>query len=328
MMIKTALITGGAGFIGSNLAEKLLSQGYTVLILDNVSTGSKDNIKHLIANKNLHILLGDVCDKNVTSHLIKKADIIFHLASSVGVSYIMNNKINSLLSNFSGASTVFECAAKEKKRVIFTSSSEIYGKNNQIPFQEDSLTVFGPTSQFRWSYGCSKMLAEHLAMAYYKEKNLPVSICRLFNTVGSKQTGKYGMVIPKFVDWALKNEDIFVYGTGLQTRCFVNVSDVIDALSLIADSSATIGETLNIGSSEEVTIIDLAKKIITITNSKSKIVHVNPKEILGNDFEDLERRVPDLNKCKRLIGFSQKKDLQTTLSEIIAYRRILLATSK
>lgn len=316
---KRILITGGAGFIGSHLAEKLLSLGEEVFVIDNLSTGSLKNISHLRNNKNFHFIRGSVMEKQKLKKLTSKADQIFHLAAAVGVKTIMEKPLSSLLNNLLGTEIIFETASKRKIPVLFTSTSEVYGKNTNIPFREDSDRIYGSAYNARWGYGMSKGVDEFLSLAYHREKKLPVVTVRLFNVIGPKQTGAYGMVAPTFVKQAILGKPITVFGDGSQTRCFGNVEDVVVALIKLINTPKAYGQIFNLGSDEEISIKNLAEKVKKLTNSKSRISLVPYNKVYGPGFEDMMQRKPDLAKIKKAIGYKPKKTLDQSLREIIAY---------
>ena len=313
------LITGGAGFIGSHLAERLLETGDDVFVIDNLSTGSIDNIEHLKNNEHFHYVIDTIMNQYLLAELIDKCDVIYHLAAAVGVNLIVESPVNTIETNIYGTELVLKIANKKKKKLLIASTSEVYGKSNNIPFKEEDDMVLGATSKGRWSYACSKAIDEFLAIAYWREKKLPVVIARFFNTVGPRQTGRYGMVIPRFVRQALLNQPITVYGDGKQTRCFSYVHDVVDATIKLANSEEAIGEVYNIGSQEEVAIEDLAHKIKKATGSRSKIEYVPYEKAYTAGFEDMRRRVPDLVKVKNLIGYEPKVNLDEILVNVIKY---------
>lgn len=316
---KRILITGGAGFIGSHLAEKLLSLGEEVFVIDNLSTGSLKNISHLRNNKIFHFIRGSVMEKQKLKKLTSKADQIFHLAAAVGVKTIMEKPLSSLLNNLLGTEIIFETASKRKIPILFTSTSEVYGKNTNIPFREDSDRIYGSAYNARWGYGMSKGVDEFLALAYYREKKLPMVTVRLFNVIGPRQTGAYGMVAPTFIKQAIIGKPITVFGDGSQTRCFGNVEDVVVALIKLINTPKAYGQIFNLGSDEEISIKNLAEKVKKLTNSKSRISLVPYNKVYGPGFEDMMQRKPDLAKIKKAIGYKPKKTLDQSLREIIAY---------
>jgi len=313
------LITGGAGFIGSHLCEHLLAEGHTVSIIDNLSTGKFSNIAHLQTNPNFQYTIGSILDTKLLENLVSSCDEIYHLAAAVGVKYIIENPLLSLQTNILGTDQILEMANKYKKKVLLASTSEIYGKNDQIPFKEEDDRVLGSTSISRWSYSCAKAIDEFLAFAYLREKRLPIIIVRLFNTVGPRQTGQYGMVIPKFVKAAQLNQPIIIYGTGKQSRCFADVADVVCGLTTLMSEPKAIGQVFNLGNTEEVTIEDLAMKIKTRTNSQSKIEYKPYEDVFEQGFEDMYRRMPDLTKVKEYIGYAPKYNLDAILERVIKY---------
>lgn len=315
------LITGGAGFIGSHLAERLLARGDEVHLLDDLSTGSIENIVLIKSHPNLTYHIDTIRNYRLTAELVDNCDIVYHLAAAVGVKLIVESPVSTIETNIRGTDIVLSLAAKKRKRVVITSTSEVYGKRNKVPFNEDDDLVMGPTNKGRWSYACSKAIDEFLAIAYWKEKRVPTVIARLFNTVGPRQTGRYGMVIPNFVQQALTGQDITVYGDGTQTRCFTHVSDVVEALIAIAEHPQAVGEVYNIGSDHEISMFELAERIKHLTESVSNIVFVPYDEAYEAGFEDMMRRVPDIAKIRALIGYNPKVDLDAMLTSIIDYHR-------
>ena len=313
------LITGGAGFIGSHLAEKLLSMGHKISVIDNLSTGRFANIRHLLKNENFNYTIDSVLNREVLEKLIAENDLIYHLAAAVGVKYIIDNPLLSLRTNIVGTENVLEFANKYKKKVLITSTSEIYGKSVKVPFKEEDDRLLGSTHISRWSYSSAKAIDEFLALAYYREKRLPVVIVRCFNTVGPRQTGQYGMVLPKFVKNALLNHPLTIYGDGKQSRCFTYVDDVVDGFIKLMGEKKAIGEIFNIGTSEEITIEELAKKIKVKTKSKSKLDYIKYEDAYEKGFEDMRRRVPDLTKIKNLIGYKPRYTLDDILDKVIEY---------
>lgn len=312
------LITGGAGFIGSYLAEKLLKMDKRVSIIDNLSTGTLENIAHLKDNVHFKYKIDSIMNEKLMEELIKEADMVYHLAAAVGVKYVIDNPLKSIETNVAGTEIVLALASKYRKPVLIASTSEVYGKNNKVPFKEEDDSVIGYTKLYRWSYACTKKLDEFLAFAYYREQKFPVVILRLFNTCGPRQTGEYGMVIPRFIKQAILNQPITIYGSGKQTRCFSYVGDVVAGMIELMHTPKCFGEVFNIGSTEEISIEGLAKKIKTLTKSKSPIHHISYNDAYGEGFEDMQRRVPDLTKIKNYIGYSPKVDLERLLKEIIA----------
>lgn len=313
------LITGGAGFIGSHLAEKLLEAGHQVSVIDNLSTGSLDNIRHLMRHDKFSYTIDSILNEDVLEPLIKKCDRIYHLAAAVGVKYIIDNPLLSLKTNISGTENVLEFANRYKKKVLVASTSEIYGKSDAIPFKEDADRLLGATSISRWSYSCAKAVDEFLSLAYYREKKLPVVIVRCFNTVGPRQTGQYGMVIPKFVKAALLNHPITIFGDGKQSRCFGDVCDVTDGMIKLMNDPKCEGEIFNIGNDDPISIGDLAKKIKKMTASRSKIEYVKYEDAFEEGFEDMQHRKPDLTKINEYIGYKPKHNLDKILEKIIQH---------
>src|SRR6186713_1471039 len=305
-----ALLTGGAGFVGSHLAEALLLSGHQVMVIDDLSTGSMDNIVHLKDQPGFEYVIDSVMNESLAAELIDRADVVFHLAAAVGVKLIVEAPVRTIETNVHGTEIVLKHAAKKGKLTLIFSTSEVYGKSVAVPFSEDADLVMGPTTKHRWAYACSKAIDEFLALAYHKERKLPVVVFRLFNTVGPRQTGRYGMVIPNFVRQAISGQPITVYGDGLQRRCFTDVSDVVWALLRLAVSEEAVGQVINIGNdSREVSIMDLAKLVKQKTKSPSEIVLVPYSQAYEEGFEDMPRRVPDLTKIKKLIGYEPKVDL-------------------
>lgn len=313
------LITGGAGFIGSHLAEKLLLKGEEVFVIDNFSTGSWENIQHLEDHPRFHLTVGSILEQNLLEKLVEKSEIIFHLAAAVGVRLIIEKPVETIETNILGTEAVLKLANKYKSKVIITSTSEVYGKNAKAPFKEDDNSVYGPTTKSRWSYACSKAIDEFLALAYFHEKKLPVVIVRLFNTIGPRQTGRYGMVVPTFVQQALLNHPITVFGSGRQSRSFTYVDDAVEALIKLTEHPKAVGEVFNLGNGQEVTINKLAIKVKQMTKSKSKIVHIPYDKAFEKGFEDMNRRIPDLSKITGLIGYNPKVKLEKALEHIIEY---------
>jgi nucleoside-diphosphate-sugar epimerase len=307
------LITGGAGFIGSHLADRLLQRNDHVTLLDNLSTGSIANIRHLKGYANLRYHLDGIENKQILAELVDDADVIVHLAAAVGVKLIVESPVRTIETNVNGTQLILEAASKKKKLVLIASTSEVYGKNTQVPFHEDADLVLGPTTKGRWSYAASKALDEFLALSYWKEKKQPVIVVRFFNTVGPRQTGRYGMVLPNFVQRALKNEAIEVYGDGKQSRCFCDVGDTVEALLRLFPNEHAIGEVINIGNTEEITIENLATQVKERTSSSSPITYIPYDKAYEPGFEDMMRRVPCIDKLHSLTGFRP----QTALAEII-----------
>jgi UDP-glucose 4-epimerase len=315
------LITGGAGFIGSHLAEELLKRGDEVAIIDDLSTGSIENIEHLKNRPGFSYVLDTIHHRHMMTELVDGADVVYHLAAAVGVRLIIEKPVQTIETNIKGTELVLELAAKKRKRVLIASTSEVYGKTNALPFAEDTDTVLGATTKSRWSYACSKAIDEFLALAYWREHKVPVVIVRLFNTVGPRQTGRYGMVIPNFVKQALEGKPITVYGDGEQSRCFTWVGDAVNALIDLMHQPDAVGHVFNVGSDHEVSITELAHTIKRMTGSASPVVLVPYEEAYEQGFEDMRRRVPDLTKIRRLIGYEPSVTLPKILSEIIEYHR-------
>lgn len=315
------LITGGAGFIGSHLSDALLAQGHQVTILDDLSTGSMQNIKHLKDKKGYRYVIDTIMNKPLLCELIDGCDVVIHLAAAVGVKLIVESPVRTMELNIKGTELVLECANKKRKKVLITSTSEVYGKSTKVPFQEDGDLVIGPPHKGRWSYACSKAIDEFLALAYWKEKKLPVVIVRLFNTVGPRQTGQYGMVVPNFVRQALSGQPITVYGTGKQRRCFTHVSDVIGALVALSQEPTAVGRVFNVGSANEISIENLARRIKKTTKSKSLITYTSYDKAYEEGFEDMPRRVPDITRVAKAIGYKPKRGIDDILKDVIEYHR-------
>ncbi|OQY42205.1 MAG: nucleoside-diphosphate sugar epimerase [Anaerolineaceae bacterium 4572_78] len=315
------LVTGGAGFIGSHLNEYLLEAGHHVTAVDNVSTGHLSNIKHLLDNDKFHFVQDTIMNQPVIDDLVSRCDIIFHLAAAVGVEFIIRSPVNTIETNVFGTEVILQTAHRYHKKVLIASTSEVYGKGVKVPFHENDDRLLGATTKSRWSYAASKAIDEFLALAYYRERNLPVVIFRLFNTVGPRQTGRYGMVIPRFVKQALDNQPVSVYGTGKQSRCFCDVTDVIRAIVALAETPEALGEVYNIGSTEEITIADLATKIIDLTNSQSAVQHISYDKAYEPGFEDMRRRVPSIDKINHLIGWQPTYSLTEILERIVSWSR-------
>jgi UDP-glucose 4-epimerase len=316
-----ALITGGAGFIGSHLSEALLAQGHEVLILDNLSTGSIDNIAHLKGRPRFEYFIDSVDNEPLLAELIDRADVVFHLAAAVGVKLIVEQPVHTIETNVHGTEVVLKHANKKKKLVVVASTSEVYGKSNDVPFREDADLVMGPTPKHRWAYACSKAIDEFLALAYWKERKLPVIIVRFFNTVGPRQTGQYGMVIPNFVRQALAGEPITVFGDGKQSRAFTHVLDVVGALVKLVNEPKSVGQVVNIGTTVEITIEKLAERVRTLSGSTSSIKYIPYDEAYESGFEDMPRRLPDLARIEGLIGYKPVYGLDDILLQVIDYFR-------
>ena len=311
------LITGGAGFIGSHLAEKLVNTGAEVTIVDNFSTGLSSNLKSIEGK--YHIYRGSILDRSVMADLVLQSDYVVHLAAALGVFNIVNKPLESLKTNLQGSEIVLEAADKYKKPVLIASTSEVYGKNNKVPLNEEDDRIIGHPLKSRWSYSEAKAVDESLAYFYYLENKLPIRIVRFFNTVGPRQVGNYGMVVPRFVSAALKNQPLQVYGDGDQIRCFCHVDDAVRALLLVMDSDKAVGNVFNIGNNQQISIIELAKKIIEITGSKSEIVKVPYSEAYPEGFEDMQRRVPDISKIKSVLGWTPQIGLDQIIKDIAAF---------
>jgi UDP-glucose 4-epimerase len=318
------LVTGGAGFIGAHLAEALLASDHAVVVVDDFSTGSMRNIQHLLADHRFQLVRGSVCDQSLMTALVERTDAIFHLAAAVGVQLIVRHPVHTISTNIHGTEVILELANAFRRKIVIASTSEVYGKSDQIPFQEDADVVLGSTRFSRWSYACSKMIDEFLALAYYQEYGLPAIICRFFNTIGVRQTGEYGMVVPRFVRKALRNEPLEIYGTGNQSRCFCNVADVVRALTRLLDCQSALGEVVNLGSDESITIKDLADKIVSMTGSTSELRYISYDKAYGQPFDDMLSRMPDLTKARRLIDYQPRYSLAETLQQVIDFERLHL----
>ncbi len=316
-----ALITGGAGFIGSHLADALLAAGHEVFALDNLSTGSIENIEHLKTHRRFHYTIDSVFNEPIVAELVDRSDVVFHLAAAVGVKKIVEEPVHTIENNVHGTEVVLRHANKKKRLVVVASTSEVYGKSVEVPFREDADLVMGPTSKHRWAYACSKAIDEFLALAYWKEKKLPVIVIRLFNTVGPRQTGQYGMVIPSFVRQALAGQPITVFGDGTQRRSFTYVGDVVDGLLRLVDEPRAVGQVFNIGNGEEIAIRALAERIKALTASASEIVTIPYDQAYEAGFEDMPRRVPDITKIRQLVGYEPKVGLEEILAKVIDYVR-------
>lgn len=310
------LITGGAGFVGSHLADKLFNEGHEITVIDNLSTGRYQNVAHLEGEENFRLIIDTILNEKLMEELIRESDRVFHMASAVGVRLIMEQPVKTIETIFHGTDVVLKFCSRYRKRVLIPSTSEVYGKSTQVPFTEDNDILKGSTSKHRWAYACAKELDEFLALAHWKETRLPVAVIRLFNTVGPRQTGQYGMVVPNFIKAALKNEPIPVHGDGNQSRCFGHVSDIVEGLTRAIETPACFGQVMNLGNNEEVTIKQLAEKAIRMTGSKSQITYIPYSEAYGEGFEDMMRRVPNLEKAKRLIGFQPTKTLENIINDV------------
>jgi len=313
------LITGGAGFIGSHLSEELLKRGEEVFVIDDLSTGSIENIEHLKSNPKFHYTIDTIKNEPLLAELVDRCDVVYHLAAAVGVKLIIESPVNTIETNIYGTELVLKCANKKKKKVMVASTSEVYGKNNNVPFKEDYDVVLGSTKNGRWSYACSKAIDEFLALAYWREKKLPVVVVRFFNTVGPRQTGRYGMVIPNFVKQALLGHPITVYGDGKQSRSFTYVGDVVKGITELMNNPKAVGEVFNIGHGKEITIYELAGLVKKITNSKSEIVYIPYDKAYEEGFEDMQRRSPDISKINKLIGYKPTMDIKEILEKVVEY---------
>ncbi len=313
------LITGGAGFIGSHLAEQLLKEGHQVSIVDNLSTGKLENIETFKDNKNFHYTIGSVLNRELLEKLMSGVNQVYHLAAAVGVKYIIENPLLSLKTNIVGTDNILELANKHKAKVLIASTSEIYGKSEQVPFAESDDRLLGSTHISRWGYSCSKAVDEFLALAYHREKKLPVVIVRCFNTVGPRQTGQYGMVLPKFIKAALLDQPLIVYGSGKQTRCFADVSDVVGAFIKLMNTPSCQGEIFNVGTTESISIEDLAHKVKEMCSSKSRVEHMSYEEAFEEGFEDMMNRMPSLDKIKEYIDYEPKYVLDDIIQRMIEY---------
>lgn len=321
---QTVLITGGAGFIGSHLADALLASGYYVMAIDDLSTGSLDNISHQMNNPNFHFARASIIDAIVLDRLASQANVIFHLAAAVGVDLIVEHPVHTIETNVMGTEAVLQAALRYNCRVLLASTSEVYGKGIKLPFSEEDDMLLGPTSKSRWSYAASKMVDESLGLSYYREYGLEVIPFRLFNTVGPRQTGRYGMVVPRFVRQALRGEPIIVYGDGKQSRCFCDVRDVVQALIDLGQHAEAPGQLYNIGSTEEVSIRELAERIKAITNSDSPITNISYAEAYAPGFEDMQRRVPSIARISELIGWQPLRSLDEILQAVVDHERMLM----
>jgi len=317
-------ITGGAGFIGSHLAERLLADGAHVMVLDDLSTGAMANIDHLVDHKRFTHRIGSVIDAPLVAEFVDRCDITVHLAAAVGVRLIVEQPVHTIETNVHGTEVVLDAVAKKRKRVLLASSSEVYGKSQSVPFSEEDDLVMGPTTHSRWSYACSKALDEWLGLAYHREKGVPVTVARFFNVVGPRQTGSYGMVLPTLAGQAVAGRPITVYGSGEQSRCFAHVRDVVEAVLALLHEPSAIGEVFNVGSDSEVTINELAAKVREAADSDSPIVHIPYDEAYAEGFEDMDRRVPDLSKLARAIGFKPSTPLEEIIADVVAEQRAAL----
>jgi UDP-glucose 4-epimerase len=309
----TFLITGGAGFIGSHLTEAALNAGHSVIIIDDLSSGSVDNLAHLRSNPKLQFFPESIANAGVLAEAVDRAQIVFHLAATVGVFNIIESPVATIENNIGGTELVLKMAAKKKKKVIVASTSEVYGKTNVVPFNEEGDSVFGASTKFRWSYAASKLIDEFLALAYWREYRVPTTVVRLFNTIGPRQIGRYGMVVPRFITQAMAGSDLTVYGTGQQSRCFTYVTDVVEWLLRLAFNDKAVGEVINLGNPEEITIENLAHRVIGITGSNAKIQYIPYASAYAQGFEDMERRVPDISKVVGITGYSPAVSLDEAL---------------
>jgi UDP-glucose 4-epimerase len=315
------LITGGAGFIGSHLADKLIGEGHEITAIDNLSTGRYSNVEHLEGRDGFRLIIDTVLDERLMEELIRETDRVYHMASAVGVRLIMERPVETIATIFKGTDVVLGFCSRYRKRVLIPSTSEVYGKGISVPFKEDDDLLTGATDKHRWAYACAKTLDEFLALAHWKETRLPVSVVRLFNTVGPRQTGQYGMVVPRFVHAALKNEPIDVHGDGSQSRCFGHVLDIVDGLVNLMENPECFGQVTNLGNDEEVTIKQLAERAIELTGSKSEIRYIPYEDVYGDGFEDMQRRVPSLEKARQLIGYRPTRSLNEIINDVAAEAR-------
>ena len=312
------LITGGAGFIGSHLADKLISEGHEITVIDDLSTGRYSNVAHLEGQERFRLIIDTVLNTDLMEDLVRETDRVFHMASAVGVKLIMDHPVQTIETIFRGTDVVLGLCSRYRKRVLIPSTSEVYGKGISVPFKEEDDLLTGATDKHRWAYACAKTLDEFLALAHWKETRLPVVVVRLFNTVGPRQTGQYGMVVPRFVRAALRNEPIEVHGDGTQSRCFGHVSDVVEGLAKLLDMPECFGQVVNLGNDQETSILQLADKAIALTNSASQIRFIPYSEAYGEGFEDMRRRVPSLEKAKRLIGYQPTRTLENIINDVAA----------
>ncbi len=310
------LITGGAGFVGSHLADRLIKDGHEITVIDDLSTGRYSNIAHLEDTKGFRLIIDTVLNQPLMEELIRETDRVFHMASAVGVRLIMEQPVKTIETIFHGTDVILKFCSRYRKRVLIPSTSEVYGKGASIPFSEDDDLLTGATDKHRWAYACAKTLDEFLALAHWKETQLPVVVVRLFNTVGPRQTGQYGMVVPRFVHSAIKNEPITVHGDGTQARCFGHVTDVVEGLVKLLETPECFGQVINLGNNEEVSIVGLAERAVELTGSTSKIVFIPYEEAYGDGFEDMRRRVPNLEKAKRLIGYQTTRSLDNIINDV------------
>ena len=320
------LITGGAGFVGSHLADKLINEGHEITVIDDLSTGRYSNVEHLDGEKNFRLIIDTVLNEKLMEELIRETDRVYHMASAVGVKLIMEHPVKTIETIFRGTDVVLGFCSRYRKRVLIPSTSEVYGKGASIPFREEDDLLTGSTDKHRWAYACAKTLDEFLALAHWKETRLQVVVVRLFNTVGPRQTGQYGMVVPNFVKFALVNKPLYVHGDGAQSRCFGHVYDVVEGLTKAIETPECFGQVINLGNAEEVTIKGLAEKAIEMTGSSSEIRYIPYSEAYGEGFEDMQRRVPSLDKAKRLIGYQPTRTLETIINDVAEQFREELKT--
>jgi UDP-glucose 4-epimerase len=316
-----ALITGGCGFIGSHLAEALLARGDAVTVVDDLSTGRFENVQHLVERPGFAFVIETIANETVMDRLVSECDIIYHLAAAVGVELVVHDPVHVLEANIKGTEVILRVGARYRKKVILASTSEVYGKSTHVPFSEEDDGTLGPTTRSRWAYACSKAMDEFMALAYHKQLALPVVILRFFNTVGPRQSGRYGMVIPRFVRQAIDNDPVTIYGDGTQSRCFTYVGDVVRAVIALADHPDALGQVYNIGSTEEVTIEELARRTVALAGSQSELVHIPYQQAYEAGFEDMQRRVPDIHKVQSLVGWQPTVDLDGILLSVIESMR-------
>ena len=315
------LITGGAGFIGSHLADHLLTVGHEVFVIDDLSTGAMDNIRHLKGNPRFHYEIDTIANGPLLNELVDSVDSVFHLAAAVGVKLVVESPVRTIETNIHGTGWVLSAAAKKSKPVLVASSSEVYGKSSQVPFREDDDMVLGPSSKARWSYACSKAIDEFLSLAYFRERGLPTVVVRLFNTVGPRQTGRYGMVVPTFVRQALAAEPITVFGDGQQSRCFTHVQDVVLALCELIQCAEAYGQVFNVGGVREISIEALARQVVSATSSRSELTYVPYDRAYAEGFEDMQRRMPSIDKVQRLLGWAPQTDLDKIIADVVAFEQ-------
>lgn len=311
------LITGGAGFVGSHLADKLIAEGHEITVIDNLSTGKYSNVEHLEGNSNFRLVIDTVLNEKLLEDLVRETDHVYHMASAVGVRLIMEQPVKTIETIFHGTDVILKFCSRYRKKVLIPSTSEVYGKGASVPFREDDDLLTGATDKHRWAYACAKTLDEFLALAHWKESRLPVVVVRLFNTVGPRQTGQYGMVVPRFVDAALRNEQIEVHGDGTQSRCFGHVADIVEGLCKLLDTPACLGQVINLGNDEEISITGLAERTISLTGSSSTIRYIPYSEAYGDGFEDMRRRVPSLEKAEKLIGYKPTRTLDDIINDVV-----------